>query len=60
MRDAEDRVRIDDTKTRRSDKKTVQLSNCPTQAKTGLEWATRPRARIFLIEEILKMEHIPG
>ena len=35
---------MDDTKTRTSGGKAVSRRlNCPTQAKTGLEWATRDR-----------------
>jgi len=36
-----DRVGIDDTKNERAAGRLCPDPNCPTQAKTGLEWATR-------------------
>ena len=45
-KDAGDRIGIDDTKERQGD--FVHLQNIPTQAKTGLEWATRQVSRIRL------------
>gem|GEM_PF-5467740 len=41
VRNGGDRVGIDDTKTRKSGRDSVHLQNCPTQAKSRLEWATR-------------------
>jgi hypothetical protein len=48
-----DRVGIDDTKTRESRRKTLSSSEPPTQAKTGLEWATRLGRQRSLIELLL-------
>ena len=33
---------VDNTKARTREARHRQLSNCPTQAKTGLEWSTPP------------------
>jgi hypothetical protein len=54
IRDAGDRGEIDDTKTRTSGEKTLSgCKNCPTQAKTGLEWATRPGTPSFAVQDKL-------